>query len=124
MSTAVKKSISIQVEGLPEVRAELVRFYAPVTVDELIRRLPIEGFLATWEDAVYITTGIERGAEKTVARLKAGDIFYWPPGRILGVALAEQQARSQTVKVGRAVDDVSPLREARSGSRMRFVPLP
>ena len=121
MST--KRQVVIQVENLPEVRAELVRFYAPMTVDEIIRRLPIEGFIATWEEAVYITTDIERGAEKTVSSLKAGDIFYWPPGRILGIALDEQRAKAQMVKVGRVVDDVNPLRGAKQGSRMRFVPL-
>ncbi len=118
-----KKQVKIVVENLPEVRAELVRFYAPMTVDDIVRRLPIEGFLATWENVVYITTEIERGAEKTTTRLKRGDLFFWPPGRILGVALEEHQARTQTVKVGKAVDDVAVLRNAQNGSRMRIVPL-
>ncbi|HID04554.1 MAG TPA: hypothetical protein EYH45_00700 [Candidatus Caldiarchaeum subterraneum] len=121
--SSVKKQVKIAVENLQEVKAELVRFYAPITVDEIIRKLPLEGFLASWENAIYITVDVERGAEKPVTKLRKGDIFYWPPGRVVGVALEEHSARTQTVKVGRCIDDVEPLKGARNGSRMRISPL-
>jgi len=111
------------VEDLGELEAELIRFFAPMTVDELVRRMPIEGFVARWENVVYITTDIVRGAEKTSAKLAAGDIFYWPPGRALGVAVSGHAARVQTVKVGRVVGDLSLLNQARQGARMRFLQL-
>ena len=114
--------IKIQVENVGEVEAEFSRIYAPVTVEELARKLPIEGFVAKWENAVYITTEITRGAEKTVTRLSKGDIFFWPPGRILGIAVEDHQPRPQTVKVGKVVGDVEKVRNVASGARMRFLP--
>jgi len=114
-------SVKVVAENMPELRAELIRFYAPMTVDEITRRLPLEGLIAFWENAIYITTEIERGAEKTTQKLNKGDIFYWPPGKILGIALEQHVPRTQTVKVGKAVDDVSVLKNARTGSKMRMV---
>ena len=113
--------IKIQVENIGEIDGEFSRIYAPMTVDELARKLPIEGFVAKWETAVYIVTEITRGAEKTVARLGKGDIFFWPPGKILGIAIEDHQPRPQTVKVGKVLGDVEVIRRASNGSRMRFL---
>ncbi len=113
--------VIVSIEGLGELEAEFVRFFAPMTVDELVRKMPIEGFLASWDNAVYIVTEISRGAEKPTQKLKKGDIFYWPPGRVLGIAVEEHTPRVQTVKVGRLISGFELLQQARQGSRMRFL---
>ncbi|MDJ0270433.1 MAG: hypothetical protein NXY59_07810 [Aigarchaeota archaeon] len=121
MSTS-RIPVIVLIEGLGELEAEFIRFFAPMTVDELVRKMPIEGFLASWDNAVYIVTEISRGAEKTVQKLKKGDIFYWPPGRVLGIAVVEHTPRVQTVKVGRLTSGFELPQQARQGARMRFLP--
>ncbi|MEM0384751.1 MAG: cyclophilin-like family protein [Candidatus Caldarchaeum sp.] len=111
--------IIIRVEGLPDVEGELHRFAAPLTVEEVVKRLPVEGFVVRWPTAVYIVTEVRRGVEKTSSRLAAGDIFYWPPEGVLGVALEEHVPRSQTLKIGSVGSGYAVLEKARVGSRMR-----
>jgi len=114
-------AVTVSVEGVGELQAELLRFLAPMTVDEVVRKLPIEGFLAKWENAVYIVTDITRGMERMTQNLARGDIFYWPPGRALGISTAVHRARFQTVKVGRLLADPAELEKSRTGVRLRFL---
>ncbi len=119
--TAARIPITVKVENLPDLEGELLRFAAPLTVAEMVKHMPIEGFLARWENAIYIITNIQRGVEKSTPKLSAGDIFYWSPEKVVGIALNEHVARAQTLKVGRMISDYSLLEKARVGSRMRFV---
>ena len=119
--TAARIPIRILVENLPELDGELYRFTAPLTVEALLRKMPLEGFIARWDTAIYIITDVERGVEKTSPKLDAGEIFYWSPGRVVGIALKNHIPRPQTVKVGAVVGGVEVLNNARIGSMMRFV---
>lgn len=117
--TGARIPITVRVEGLPDVDGELHRFAAPLTVAEFVKRMPLEGFVARWPAAVYILTDVQRGVEKTTPKLKAGDIFYWPPERVFGIALAEHVPRSQTLKIGSVGEGYAVVERARVGSRMR-----
>ncbi|MEM2095177.1 MAG: cyclophilin-like family protein [Candidatus Caldarchaeum sp.] len=117
--TGARLPIIIRVEGLTDVEGELHRFAAPLTVEEIVKRLPLEGFVARWPAAVYIITEVHRGVEKSSSMLAAGDIFYWSPEGVFGVALAEHVPRSQTLKIGSVGKRYSVLEKARVGSRMK-----
>ncbi|MEM4280869.1 MAG: cyclophilin-like family protein [Candidatus Caldarchaeum sp.] len=119
--TAARIPIIVQVEGLEPVEGELHRFSAPLTVAEIVKRMPLEGFVARWDKAVYIVTDMQRGAEKSTPKLSAGDIFYWPPEGVVGVSLREHVPRAQTLKIGSVGAGYVVLEKARVGSRMRFV---
>jgi hypothetical protein len=119
--TDARIPIRIQVENLPELEGELHRFTAPLTVEAIIRKMPLEGFIARWDTAVYIITDIARGVEKYTPRLAAGEIFYWSPERVVGIAVKNHISRPQTVKVGAVIGDYGVLSSARTGARMRFV---
>ncbi|MEM1946042.1 MAG: cyclophilin-like family protein [Candidatus Caldarchaeum sp.] len=119
--TTPRIPIIVQVEGLTPVEGELYRFAAPLTVAEMVKRMPLEGFVARWDNAIYMVTEIQRGVEKSTPKLSAGDIFYWPPERVIGVALKEHVPRAQTLKIGSVYGGYNVLEKARTGSRMRFV---
>ncbi|MDJ0271727.1 MAG: cyclophilin-like fold protein [Candidatus Caldarchaeum sp.] len=112
--------IVVHVEGLEQVEGELHRFAAPLTVEEVVKRLPIEGFVARWQNAVYIITEIRRGVEKSVTKLEKGDIFYWSPEQALGIALSQHAAPSQTIKIGSVGKGADEISKARVGAMMRI----
>lgn len=118
--TDARIPIRIKVENLQELDGELYRFAAPLTVEAIIRKMPLEGFIARWDTAVYIITDIARGVEKHTPKLAAGEIFYWSPERVVGIALKNHVSRPQTVKVGAVEGDYGVLSGARTGARMRF----
>jgi len=114
-------ALRILAEGAPEIKGEFVRIFAPVTVDHLVKRLPLEGMAGKWGSAVYFETGVKRGAEKRVRRMKAGEIGYWPPQSAICLYHKDQSPPAQMVKVGLMLDDPSPLGNVRPGGRVRIL---
>ncbi|MDW8083625.1 MAG: cyclophilin-like family protein [Candidatus Caldarchaeum sp.] len=118
--TGARIPIIIHIDGLAPVEGELFRFAAPLTVDEIVKRMPIEGFVAKWETAVYMVTEISRGVEKSAVKLSPGDLFYWSPGRAIGISTAEHVPRSQTIKIGSVGEGYREVINARTGARMKL----
>ncbi len=114
-------ALRILAEGAPEIRGEFVRIFAPVTVDHLVKRLPLEGMAGKWGSAVYFETGVKRGAEKPVGKMKAGEMGYWPPQAAICLYHKDQSPPAQMVKVGLMLDDPSPLGNVRPGGRVRIL---
>ncbi len=115
--------IRVAFEEAGEYEGELVRFYAPITVQQLLKLLPIEGAVAKWDYAVYFQIDLRRGAEREVKQVKAGDILYWPPSQYLVIAYKEAIPPAQMVKVGRLKGDLSRLKDLRPGARVRMTRL-
>ncbi len=111
--------VRILVEGAGEFQGELIRIHAPLTVQEFSRRLPIEGFAAKWDYAVYIQTEVKRGAEKAIKSIKKGDILYWPMGGYLALAFKDYGAPAQMVKIGEFSGEYGRLEAVRPGARVR-----
>jgi 2,3-bisphosphoglycerate-independent phosphoglycerate mutase len=121
VSTNVEGKARAMVDGLKKYDFILLHYKAPLTVEAIIRKMPLEGFIARWDTAVYIITDIARGVEKHTPRLAAGEIFYWSPERVVGIAVKNHISRPQTVKVGAVIGDYGVLSSARTGARIRFV---
>ncbi|RLG06520.1 MAG: hypothetical protein DRN68_06820 [Thaumarchaeota archaeon] len=115
--------IRVVFEEVGEYDGELIRFYAPVTVQQLLKLLPIEGIAAKWDYAVYFQIDLRRGAEREVKRVMAGDILYWPPGQYLVIAYKDAVPPAQMVKVGRLKGDLVRLEDLRPGARVRMTRL-
>ncbi len=115
--------IKIEIENIGSFDGELIRFYAPMTVRDLLKILPIGGAVALWDYAIYFQIGLSRGAEKPVNRIKPGDILYWPPGDCIALAFAEASPPAQVTKVGEFKGDYDRLRATRPGSRIRMLKL-
>jgi len=112
--------VNISIEGVGILEGELVRFYAPLTVRDLLKIMPLEGFAARWDYAVYIQINLMRGAEKIIDKINSGDILYWPPGPYILVAFREATPPSQMVRVGRVEKNFEELEKVRPGSRIRI----
>jgi hypothetical protein len=110
--------IKIKIEELGELDGELIRFHAPLTVSALARMLPIGGAIAKWDYAIYFQVPLDRGAEKPVSHVSAGDILYWPPGSCIALAFADATPPAQMTKIGRYRADYEKIKAAQVGARI------
>jgi len=121
MSAPVRLPVKVWVEGVGDYEAELIKFFAPATVTELARLLPIEGMAGLWDYAVYVETRVARGAEKPTDNVEPGDIVFWPPAGAIGFVFKKAKPYAQTVKVGRLYGDPAALAKTRAGARVRIL---
>lgn len=118
MATLSRIPVEIHVEGVGVFKGELIRFHAPLTVQEIARSLPVEGAAAMWDYAVYFEVGISRGLEKEVKRVRPGDMLFWPPRSYVVLAFAEAEPAAQMMKIGEFGGEYGRLRNVRPGSRI------
>ncbi|MCS6788556.1 MAG: hypothetical protein NZ733_04610 [Aigarchaeota archaeon] len=112
----------MEIEGLGSLRAELKRFMAPMTYDEIVRKLPLSGAAAKWDYAVYVQVDIKRGAEKPIYSISPGDVLYWATNGSIIFVFRRSQPPTHSVRIGVLLDDPSPLESVRPGSRIQIAP--
>ncbi|MBS7637724.1 hypothetical protein KEJ49_02375 [Candidatus Bathyarchaeota archaeon] len=103
----------------PEARGELVRIYAPLTVETILRRLPIDGRAHRIDGGISIIIEIRRGEEKPVRRVEEGSIAYWPMGGAINVYLTSTTTPNPVNRIGRVIEGLEVLEGIPSGSRVR-----
>lgn len=99
---------------------EFVRFQAPLTVERLIRRLPVEGRVHPLRGGHSLIVGIKRGEEKSVRKVEAGTIAYWPMGDALCFFHSDVSTYSPVNRVGRVTENLELIEKMTSGSRIRI----
>ena len=91
--------------------------------------LPIETRPNEWGDEFYFEIPVRTDLDETAtARIKAGDIGYWPPGRALAIFFGptpmssgpEPVPASEVNLVGRVIDDATSLMKAKGSKRIRI----
>lgn len=96
----------------------LRRIYAPLTIEELISKLPFKGkAILLQKKYISIPIRLRAGVEKGQTILEKGTIGYWPMSNSLVICLEDSKFYSPVNILGNAVDDISNLREKfRSGT--------
>jgi len=115
-----KTPIRIRVAGLGKAKGELVRFYAPLTVEALLRRLPIEGRAHPLRGGCSFIVGLKRGKEKSVREVRAGTIAYWPQADAVCLFHSDASTYSSVNRVGTVTENLALIREITSGARIRI----
>ena len=112
--------IRIRVADLGDVNGEFVRFLAPLTVETLIRRLPLEGRVHTTAGGYSFIIGIKRGEEKSVREVRAGTIAYWPMGDALCIFHSDVSTYSPVNRVGQVTENLELIGRIASGASIRI----
>lgn len=112
--------VKVYLEDVGEFKGEFIRFHAPSTIRELLKLMPLEGFAAKWDYAVYFQINFKRGAEKIVSKISPGDILYWPPGPYIVLSFRESFPPAQIVKIGEMKEGVGEIFKVKHGSRIRI----
>ena len=101
------------------LRGVINRIYAPLIVEEIKSRLPLEGRTAFMRGEMKITLGISKGNAKPTNDVKKGDIAYQPLGDSLDIYLNDQRTFSQVNVIGRITSgdaELDSLTNVRRGS--------
>jgi hypothetical protein len=110
--------IKIVVEGMGEASGELIRFSAPLTVEALLKRLPLEGRSHPQQGGYSFIIGIRRGTEKAVRTVKAGDIAYWPMQDALCIYHSDARPYSPVNTVGKVTENLEIFGGLKSGTKI------
>ena len=110
--------IKVKVLDIGEASGELNRLTAPLTVGELMKRLPITGRIMPGNGCVTILLGLKRGAEKPVSNVDAGVIAYWLQQGSLCIYPVAWKTSSPVNKVGIILNNVDIFKGLKTGSRV------
>lgn len=108
-------------EGGLNLKGVINRIHAPLIVEEIKFKLPIEGRTAFMQGVMKITLGISKGNVKPTKDVKKADIAYQPLGDSLDIYLNDTQTFSQVNVLGRITSDemeLEALTKIRRGSRV------
>jgi hypothetical protein len=111
--------VRLVAEGLGQAEGELIRFYSPMTVDNLARALPFEGRAARWREEVYFETPVKMGAEKAKSKVEVGAMAYWPMGSALCIFYGPTDPYSPVNLVGKVTSNLEMFRSLKSGTKVR-----
>jgi len=110
--------IRVKIVDVGEALGELNRLTAPLTVGNIMKRLPINGRTTPAQGCVSILLGLKKGVEKPVTQVDAGTIAYWPRAGALCIYTEDTKLYSPVNKVGVITSNLEILRNLRSGSRI------
>jgi len=112
--------IKLLIERIGEAEGELIRHLAPRTVEAIVKKLPIEGRAALWEEEVYFEIPVKMGEEKAKPTVERGTIAFWPMGNALCIFYGESQPYSPVNIVGRVTKGLELFRQVKSGAKIRI----
>jgi len=118
LASLTRTPIKLIIENLGEAEGELIRFLAPLTVEAILRKLPIEGRAALWKEEIYFEIPIKMGAEKSTATVKTGTIAYWPMGSALCIFYGKTQPYSPVNIVGKITKNLELFKSVKSGAKI------
>jgi len=76
--------LTLELSNKGSIDCEMIRHLAPVTVNKIIKCLPIQDRIHKFKDQfVYIETGMEIGTEKPKTRFKSGEVGFMTPNGAL-----------------------------------------
>lgn len=96
----------------------LNRLTAPLTVQEILKFLPLNTRTSPAMGFVSIIVGIKRGVEKPVDEVKAGTIGYWPRGDAITIYPKDMKSYGPVNKIGVVEEGLELFNGLRSRSRV------
>jgi hypothetical protein len=112
--------IKVSGSGLDHAEGELIKVLAPLTVETILRRLPLEGRAHPCRGGRSIIIGLKRGEEKSVRHVKAGTIAYWPMSDALCLFNSDTSTYSPVNRVGKITRNLELIGKITSGARLRI----
>jgi hypothetical protein len=113
-----KIPISINILDMGEASGYLNRLTAPLTVEEIMKMLPINSRTSPAMGFVSVILGIKRGPEKPVNSVKSGAIGYWPRGDALIICPRDFRPYGPVNRIGEITEGLELFKGLRSGTRI------
>ena len=106
------------VEGVGNAEGELVRIRSPRTVDAILKRLPLEGRAALWQEEVYFDIPVKMGNEKAKPTVEKGTLAYWPMGSAFCIFYGNTQPYSPVNIIGKVTTNLELFEGVKSGTKI------
>ena len=110
--------IRLILDGVGKAEGELVRIRSPRTADAIIRRLPLEGRAALWQEEVYFGIPVKMGNEKAKPTVEKGTLAYWPMGSAFCIFYGETQPYSPVNIIGQVTKNLELFERVKSGTKI------
>jgi len=108
--SASKVDAKIIVFGKGELKAEVFRHLAPITVNKIINKMPIYGRISKLNDnIVCILTQILTGIEKGETKFLKGDIAFLPLNGSICIFLKESTSVRRMSLIGKVISSLETL---------------
>jgi hypothetical protein len=112
--------LDLEFEGELVLNVVLERIKAPLIIEDIKSKLPLEGRAALMHDEMQITLGIRRGNIKPTKEVKRGNIAYMPLGDNLCIYVADKTTFSPVTIIGYVEskgNELDELENIRRGSK-------
>ncbi|MCS7368633.1 MAG: hypothetical protein NDF57_02890 [archaeon GBS-70-058] len=96
-------------------RIKLLRAIAPLTVSQIMRKLPLKSIIIIHEGKMYIPLDIDVKADKTVKRAVRGDVTYSTISKSMVIYMRDSEIQKPEIKLGQALD-IEELSKIKSGT--------
>ncbi len=113
-----KIPIKITVIDKGQATGFINRLTAPLTVEAIANKLPINTRTSPAMGHISILVGIQRGTEKPVDKVEAGTIAYWPRSDAITIYTKDTKPYSPVNKIGEIDENIELFERLRSGSRI------
>ena len=112
------------IRGKGEVKFDVFKHLAPVTVSAILRELPINARVTIYPKAmICLLTGIKAGVEKQRFEFTKGDIAFLPANGSLCFFLANAKSQSPLNPIGKLEADLGVLAGLSAGDTMEIIQL-
>ncbi|MCS7385575.1 MAG: cyclophilin-like fold protein [archaeon GB-1867-005] len=108
--------LDIELPGNQSAKIKLIRILAPITIQQIVKRLPISTRIVKFGKQLLINLPLKVKIDKTSKNVKAGDVAYWPISQALCIYLEETKIPSPVIIVGKVVEGMEILKQIPSGA--------
>lgn len=108
--------IIVEIKGKSQLKCELKRHLAPVTVGNIARSLPLEGNAHTLNNSfVYLETKINVGGERQRKEFKKGEIAFLTANGSICFFLNDTMSPKTMTPIGIITSNVEALNDVKPG---------
>jgi hypothetical protein len=117
MKTAEEEECIIEVltASQERFRMKLLRAVAPLTVSQIMRKLPLKSTVIIHEGKMYIPLDVDAKMDKTVRKAVRGDVTYSTISKSMVIYMKDSEIQKPEIKLGQALD-LEGLSKMKSGT--------
>lgn len=104
-----------EIRGKGKANLSFYRHLSPLTINALMRSLPIESRIFLQGPILNIFTNIKVGLEKPKTKYKGGDVAFLPLSSLLCIFLEETESSRPLNSVGKVKSGLDLLKNAKAG---------
>ncbi|MCS7139372.1 MAG: hypothetical protein N3F04_00920 [Candidatus Nezhaarchaeota archaeon] len=116
MSVIERYPIVIVIEKLGKAEGELVRTYAPLTISNIVRSLPMRSRAYKLPDRVYVLADLSMDVEKPRQQAFRGDIAFWPQASAIAFFIKDVKLTQAVSLIGKVTSGIELIERTPMGS--------